>query len=70
MTNGLSKEAAEALFNVGTNRQGATIAHNTPAVVVAELRTAGLIGFNLGLTRRGTIARERISNALLDAAFG
>lgn len=66
----LTAEARIALVNVGTNRQGATIAHNTPAATVAELRSAGLIGFEMGLTRLGAIVRQRLMDLALETAFG
>lgn len=66
----LSTEAADALIGVATNRQGATISDRTPARVVDELFGAGLIGVGNGLTRRGTIERERLMSAQLDALFG
>lgn len=65
----LSKSAETALVNVGTLRQGATVNTITTTEVVAELQTAGLIGPGYGLTRRGTIARQRLVYAALDAAF-
>jgi hypothetical protein len=70
MTAKLTPAARTALTNTnGGSRQGATIPHNTPAVTVAELREAGLIGFGLGLTQSGTIARERIQTEDLDNLF-
>jgi hypothetical protein len=63
----LSAAATEALINVGTNRQGA-VAQGTEAAM-AELQRAGLIGDGFGLTRRGTIVRERVMSAALEAAF-
>lgn len=65
----LTKAAREALIAVGTRRQGATINTVTPGPVADELRNAGLIGPGNGLTRRGTIVRERLLDAALDAAF-
>lgn len=69
MTENLSAEAKTALVDVGTNRRGATISNRTPAAVVDELHQAGLIGGGLGLTRRGTIARDRLMTAALADAF-
>ena len=69
MTPELSAQAQAALIGVGTNRQGATISPRTVEVVVWELTAAGLIGRDRGLTRRGTIVRERVMTAALDAAF-
>jgi hypothetical protein len=64
----LSEAAKQALINVGTNRQGARVEGNFSAL--AELFRAGLIGHEDGLTRKGTIERERLQAAALDAAFG
>lgn len=65
--NTLSEAARVALVNAGTNRQGAVV-QALPGVL-AELEVAGMIGVKDGLTRSGTIARERIVTAMLDAAF-
>lgn len=62
----ISTAARNALVNVGTNRQAATIPASTPKDVVAELQRAGLIGEGRGLTRRGTIERERYVNMIVD----
>lgn len=63
----LSAAATEALINAGTNRQGA-VAQGT-SVALNELWNAGLIGPGNGLTRRGTIIREKVMTAALEAAF-
>lgn len=68
MNTELSDEAKSALVNVGTNRQGAVVS-NVAVSVEAELYLAGLIGPERGLTRRGTIVRERLVRAALDSAF-
>lgn len=63
----MSEAAKRALINVGTNRQGARVSA-TPAVR-RELLLAGLIGDLDGLTRKGSIKRESVLSAALDAAF-
>jgi len=69
MTKTLSAAATAALIDCGTNRQGTPIPTTTPLAAVAELVKADLIGPNRGLTRKGTIARERAVTARMDAAF-
>lgn len=64
----LSEDAIRALIDVGTNRQGAIVPPNTLPAPLRELRTAGLIK-GYGLTRSGTIARERIVRAAMEAIF-
>jgi hypothetical protein len=63
----MSKQATAALINAGTNRQGAAI--KADDATLAELVKLNLIGPERGLTRKGTIERERAMNAALDAAF-
>jgi hypothetical protein len=65
----MSSAARTALINVGTNRQGAMIPALTPQAAIDELSRLGLIGRNLGLTRKGTIKREQISLEELDSMF-
>lgn len=65
----LTRDAENALIDVGTNRQGATINSTVDSVTVRELQDAGLIGDGYGLTRRGTIVRQRLVDAVLDALF-
>lgn len=69
MTMNLSEAAKTALINAGSNAQGTKVCANTREVV-AELKDAGLIGIQGGLTRKGTIAREKLVNAKLDEMFG
>jgi hypothetical protein len=72
-TSELSREALTALMNAGTNRIGARV-FAAPSVM-AELREAGLIANRVGkvqtsgLTRAGSIARERQSDRLMDELF-
>lgn len=62
--------AATALADCGTNRQGTPIPASTATEVRRELERAGLIGPNAGLTRRGTIVRQRLMDEMLEKAFG
>lgn len=64
----MSEAAKTALLNAGTNRQGAKVIGGTAAV--QELVNAGLIGEGRGLTRKGTIARQRVQDAAMDAIDG
>jgi hypothetical protein len=70
MTN-LSPAAQAALINAAP-RQGAlvdpTLPLHTPGVL-RELEDAGMILAGNGLTRAGVIARQRVLDAKLDAAF-
>jgi hypothetical protein len=68
MTNELSIEGRQALLNVPGNRQGTKV-QNVSVAVQAELFLAGLIGKTQGLTRKGTIVRERLLDAVLNSAF-
>lgn len=69
MTYPLSRDAADTLIDTGTNRQGATISDATSEAVVHELQRAGLIGEGYGLTRKGTIERDRLVIARMDTLF-
>jgi hypothetical protein len=66
-TANISQAAKDALYGAGTNRQGTKV-QGTPEVL-AELDRAGLIGPGGGLTRSGTIARQRVADAKLEEAF-
>ncbi len=57
----ISEAAQTALLSTGTNRQGAKPTHPMTEDVRLELQDAGLIGAGLGLTRTGTIAREKLN---------
>ena len=63
-----SPEATAALINAGTNRQGAKVRGTEAALI--ELRMMSLIGEGDGLTRFGTIARQRAVDAAMDSVFG
>lgn len=60
---------ADALRDTPHQGQGARV-HAADADHARELRRKGLIGPRQGLTRRGSIAAERLRNAALDDAFG
>jgi hypothetical protein len=66
MTTTLSKAAQEALLSTRSNRQGETVPKTTDVVVISELSSEGLIGPGNGLTRRGTIVRERLFDQIMD----
>ena len=57
-----------ALMAAASNRQGTPV----PAIdrVRREMQEIGLVGPDGGLTRQGSIERERIMSAELDRAFG
>lgn len=65
----LSSGALTALMNTGTNRQGALVPVGRNTMIRAELAEAGLIGPDGGLTRTGSIRRERHRNSLMDELF-
>jgi hypothetical protein len=64
----LSTKALDALVNAGTNRQGAKVTSRPE--VIEELRKAGQIAEGDGLTRAGTITREREMSVRMDEMFG
>jgi hypothetical protein len=61
---------ADALRDTRNHHQGSGIVHAADADHARELRRKGLIGPRGGLTRRGSIAAERLRGASLDDAFG
>ena len=65
----LSREALIALSNVGSNRQGAAVPVARNSAVWRELEAAGMIRSGGGLTRAGSITRERHVNQLMDELF-
>lgn len=67
-TEALSKEALSALMSTGTNRQGAVPTFMTEEVR-EELVAAGMLGPGGGLTRSGSIAREKEADRLMDELF-
>lgn len=64
----LSDRARSALLAAKSNRQGEKIGWSSPAAL-SELEDAGFITRDHNLTRRGTIVREKLLSATLDAAF-
>lgn len=66
----LSPEALSALMTTGTNRQGAVVQLHPDSLVWEELFLAGMVGVSGGLTSKGSIARERHSDALMDDLLG
>lgn len=65
----MSEAARTALINIGTRRQGATVAPNVDRDALAELEWLGYVGPKGGLTRKGSIKRELLVEADLDALF-
>lgn len=62
----LSGAAKTALINIGTLRQGATLRPGTAEDVRLELADAGLVGRVNGLTRAGSIERQRLVSEGID----
>lgn len=62
-----SVKALDAVVNAVHRGQGAKVTA-TPEVL-RELREAGLVGPDNGLTRSGTILRERETSARMDDLF-
>lgn len=65
----MSQEAQDTLWTATSNALGAEVTGGTDAGWV-ELAEIGYIGPNRGLTRKGSIARERMVNVAQDKAFG
>ena len=65
----MSEAAKKALMSAKSNRQGESV-HGVDAWVLGELSRRGLVGAGGGLTRLGSIERERLESADLDALFG
>jgi len=66
----LTPAHADALLSCGTNRQGATCARMTPQQILDELQAMGFLGKEWGLTRRGTIKRQILTEDQLNELFG
>jgi len=64
----MSKEAESALVDAAGGHQGAKV--TTDDDTGLELYAKGIVGESGGLTRRGTIVRERLLARRLDEAFG
>lgn len=67
MLKNLTPAARSALLAAQSRRQGAKV--TADPVVVTELFDLGLVGAGDGLTRTGTIAREKLLREAEDAAF-
>jgi hypothetical protein len=67
----LSTGARSALINAGSSATGTEVlaAGIAPAIFV-ELAEWGLVGPNDGLTRQGSIVRQRLIDLALESAFG
>lgn len=68
MTTNLSETAKKVLINAPGRQGGKVLLPEGP--LLRQLKADGLVGKDGGLTRKGTIVRERLVNAALDAAFG
>lgn len=68
MTNEVNEQAKQALINA-QGHQGAKVKVRVPGDLT-DLRKAGMVGPEGGLTRKGSIARQRLVQAAEDAAFG
>ncbi len=66
----MSEAAKKALMSAKSNRQGEGMSAYVRWSVVEELQDLGLAGPGGGLTRLGSIERERLESADLDALFG
>ena len=66
----LSEAAISALFTATSSTQGASLAGGWHPLVVQELREAGMVGPQGGLTRAGSIRRQRELEVLEEKAFG
>jgi hypothetical protein len=64
----MTEEMRSALINAEHAGQGAKV--SADAITLLKLETAGLIGKNDGMTRKGTIERERLLTATFDELFG
>lgn len=69
VTDQATRTDADALRDTANHHQGTRV-HAADADHGRQLRRQGLVGPRGGLTRRGSIAAERLRNAALDDAFG
>lgn len=67
MNEKLTPEAKKALLAALSSRQGERVLG--AAAVLDELHLLGLVGPQDGLTRSGSIVRDRLFTAMLDEAF-
>jgi hypothetical protein len=66
----MSEAAKRALSNAPGHAQGTVVPVTINGEVEHELFQAGLIGEHGGLTRKGSIAAEKLKSAELDRLFG
>lgn len=64
-----TRTTADALRDTANHHQGSRV-HAADADHASDMRRSGLVGRRGGLTRKGSIAAERLRNAQLDDAFG
>lgn len=64
----MKTQIESALLTAISNAQGSVV--TAPRGVLQIMKDMDLIGSNHGLTRQGSIMRERVMNAQLDKAFG
>lgn len=64
----MTASARTALINIGTRRQGSTLSA-ADRTALDELQSLGLVGKGGGLTRKGSIKREALYDALLEERF-
>jgi hypothetical protein len=69
VTDADTRTDADALRDTPNHHQGSRV-HAADADHQRQLRRAGLVGPRGGLTRKGSIAAERLRGDALDAAFG
>jgi hypothetical protein len=69
VTDTATRTDADALRDTANHHQGSKV-HAASADHGRQLRRAGLVGPRGGLTRKGSIAAERLRGAALDDAFG
>ncbi len=69
VTDADTRTDADALRDTANHHQGSRV-HAADTDHQRQLRRSGLVGPRGGLTRRGSIAAERLRNDALDAAFG
>lgn len=65
----MSEAARTALMNIGSYRQGATVPPLTTDETRQELKELGYLGKSGGLTRKGSIKRQQLLDAEMDALF-
>lgn len=69
VTDPATRTDADALRDTANHHQGTRV-HASGTDQARQLRRAGLTGRRGGLTRKGSIAAEKLRNSALDDAFG